>query len=95
VGLFLLEAGADPKALKTISALEASLAYDALRWRQAQRTLAAKPKPSAQPAKAPVKPAAAAPVRSSEQRHVQQLEQRFARTGSREDAAALLIAKGL
>jgi hypothetical protein len=95
LGVFLLQAGADPNELRTISALETSLAYDAMRWRQAQKTLAAKPRPSAQPAKAPVKPAAAAPVRTSDQRRVQQLEHRFAQTRSREDAAALLIAKGL
>lgn len=97
VGKFLLEAGIPPEAVQGISATELAIARDAMLWRRAQaeaRTAAAKPKQPQAPVKAPpaVKAAAAAPQRTSQQRRAEQLQGRLSRTGSIDDAVALLQA---
>lgn len=93
---FLGERGIPQDAISQISAVELSLAHDAMRWREAQAALKAKPalKPAlAVAAKSPVRPAAAIPQASS-QRTATQFANRFAQTRSIEDAVALLMAKG-
>lgn len=95
---YLSTRGIPKEAIDQISAVELSLAYDAMRWREAQTKLAAPPKPKppvpAAP-RAPVRPVAAAAQPSSPQRDAQRIQNRFAQTGSREDAVALIVAKGL
>lgn len=93
VGKFLVSAGLPPEALGNISATELSIAYDAYRYRQAKLAVAAKPKAPAPPARPPVKAAAAAPVRTSQQRSVEQLRGKLARSNDPvADAVALLQA---
>src|SRR6185503_16621304 len=62
LGNWLVKTGVNPQVLKNLSALETSLAYDAMRWRNAQakaKTLASQPKqPAAQPMRQSVKPTA-------------------------------------
>lgn len=93
---FLVDRGIPTDAIAQISAVEMSLAHDAMRWREAQATLKAPktPKPVAAPAgRAAVRPAAAQP-QSSPQRTATVAANRFAQTRSPEDAIALLLAKG-
>lgn len=98
VGRFLLQTGIEQDQLRWISASEMALAYDAMRYRQLQakaKSELAKPKnkPVA-PAKPALKPAASQGG-DSQQRDQQRLQNRFAQTKSREDAVALILAKGL
>lgn len=90
VAKYMVEKGVDPDSIKYISAAEMSIAYDAMRWRDAQATLKAAPpkKPTAPAPKAPVRPAAAAPQTST----TGTAAKRFAQTRSVEDAVALLMA---
>lgn len=99
VGQFLLTQGIPAEALGTISAAELSLAYDAMRWREHQakaKQAAANPKPIAPPkvpASPAVKAAAAPPVRTSQQRSVEQIRGRLARSNDPvADGVALLQA---
>lgn len=68
LGKFLVSTGVPPESLRHMSALETSIAYDAMRWREAQAQAKAKssaPKPVPKPAAVP-KPtvrATAAPAR--------------------------------
>lgn len=92
---FLTEIGLRPEQIADAGALELSLAYDAMRYRQgkqaAKAALApAKPQPVA--AKPAVRPAAGQ-TQSSSQRSAQQIQNRFAQTRSVDDAVALLLAK--
>lgn len=91
---YLIEAGVDRDSLKNISAAEMSIAYDAMRWRQAQARLKAGPTPKPVPAAkpAPARPAAAQ-SQTPTQRSAQQIANRFAQTKSFDDAVALLLAK--
>jgi hypothetical protein len=96
VTTYLVGQGIEPEALRNISATEMVLAHKAMLWDQAQTALKAAPKPTPKPAPkpAPVRPAAAQPG-TSQQRATQTLERRFAQTKNREDAVALILAKGL
>lgn len=91
VGKFLMDRGVEPDAIRQISASEMSIAYDAMRWREAQAAMKAapKPKPAAVP-KATVRPSASAPQSSP----ARLAANRFAQTRSVDDAVALLLAKG-
>ncbi len=93
VAQFLLDQGAHPHQLSRITAAEAALAYDALRWRQAQARLAARPRAAA-PSSPTVKPTASAPETSPRQRQAQSALQRLAQSGSLEDAVAYLKSRG-
>lgn len=92
---FLSEQGATPEDLKYLPAWAAALAFDAYRYRNAKAAATAPravPKP---PVKAAVIKPAAGQALNSNQRSLQQLQNRFSQTKSREDAVALIIAKGL
>lgn len=92
VATFLLKNGATQTDLENLPAWAAALALDAFKYRNAQAAASA-PKPKA-PAKPILKPAAGQ-AQSPSQRSATQLQNRFAQTASREDAVALLLAKGL
>lgn len=92
VATFLLKNGATQTDLENLPAWAAALALDAFKYRNAQ-AVASAPKPKA-PAKPILKPAAGQ-AQSPSQRSATQLQNRFAQTASREDAVALLMAKGL
>lgn len=110
VGRDLLERGVPAKALESISAIELAVAYDAMRWRQAQATAGkAAPKPSGQPqtqqtktppapaartGPAPMRPTASAAARPTQNRVVAQADARFRQTGEVDDLVAKLVAKG-
>ncbi|WP_454762347.1 hypothetical protein [Caulobacter segnis] len=99
LGEYLVSQGIPSDNLGDIGAVEMTIAHKAMLWDQAQAQAKAKTtvvplKPKTQPAKtvAPV----AAPARvNSQQREVDRLSNRFNQTKSREDAHALLMAKGL
>lgn len=62
LGKFLIGSGIQPDNLARITAAEAAIAYDAMRWRQSQakaKELAAKPKSAPPPQKPASKPSAA------------------------------------
>jgi len=92
---FLAEKGIPSDAITRISAVEMSLAHDAMRWREAQAALKApkppKPAPVAQQ-RAAARPAAAQ-AQASPQRTATQVANRFAQTRSVDDAVALLLAR--
>lgn len=90
VAQHLLSMGIAPEALKTISAAEMAIAYDAYLYRQAKAGLAATPKTKPAPVKPVVKPAAAA----APQNRTSQAANRFAQTRSVDDAVALLLSRG-
>lgn len=98
VGEFLLSRGVSAEALGMITAEELSIAYDAMRWREHQakaKQAAANPKPIAPKAapSPPVKAAAAPPVRTSQQRSIEQIRGRLARSNDPvADGVALLQA---
>jgi hypothetical protein len=93
VGRFLIEQGFAEDVLRDISAVELALAHDAMKWREAQRKTSAQAKapPKPQPAPRPV------PVRGagvpSKGRELQGLETRLTKSGSLDDAVALLVAR--
>lgn len=94
VGTFLVQQGYTAEQLKWIGASDLAIAYDAMRYRALQdkaRAELTKPKP-AKPAPPAVKPAAAQP-RTSQQRSVEQIRARLNKTGSIDDAVALLEAR--
>jgi hypothetical protein len=90
VAQHLLSMGIAPEALKTISAAEMAIAYDAYLYRQAKAGLTAVPKPKPTPAKPVVRPAAAAPP----QNRTTNAANRFAQTRSVDDAIAVLLSRG-
>jgi hypothetical protein len=93
---FLLERGLPPEQIRNAGALELSLAYDAMRFRQNQAKAKAslvapvKKPVAARPTVAP----GAAQSQSPTERTAQQVRNRFAQTRSVDDAVALLLAKG-
>lgn len=98
---FLRGLGIPDDAITRISAIEMSLARDAMEFRKLKASgAAAATKPAAKPATTPPKPArrsasaptAAPPVRSTQQRTIEAVRNRFAQTGSTDDAIALLRA---
>ena len=92
---FLLAAGLDRDAIKDISAIEMALARDAKLWREAQAALRTPPKPKPAPVapKAPVRPAAAAQVRTTQMRSLEQHQARLEKSGDVMDAVRLLQAR--
>lgn len=95
---YLKADGIPAEAVAQISAREMRIARKAMLWDRAQAALKAPktPTPAALAApRAPVRPVAAAAQPSSPQRDAQRIQNRFAQTGSREDAVALIVAKGL
>ena len=91
----LMQEGIPTQALRVISATELKLAYEAWCWRQLQ----ARPKPKpvvAQPkAKGPALKPSSAPQAVTKTRTVREVEARLAKTGSVDDAVALLKARGI
>lgn len=88
----LIERGADPRLLETMSADAISVAWDAYQFRRLKAGAKPQAKPAQAAAKPVVKPTGSVPVRSP-QMQVQQASNRFAQTRSVEDAIALLNAK--
>lgn len=84
--------GFDEKALEGASAIELMFIEKAMKWDRAQASLAAKPKATPAPIKAPVKPAAKAP--SPAIRQADTAKNRFAQTRSVDDAVAWLVSRG-
>jgi len=90
---FLVGQGFPPERLALMSAREAAIAYDAMRWREAQAR--ARAQPQAKPAPAPrvtVKPTAAQGPRSTTTR-ADDAMRRLAKTGRIDDAVAFLNAR--
>lgn len=91
---WLVSRGIPQGAIAQISAAELSIAYDAMRWREAQAAVKAapKPKPAASAIKAPVRPAAAQ-AQPSSQRTATAVAQRFGQDPSVDNAVALLVSR--
>jgi hypothetical protein len=94
LGTFLLGMGFPADRIQQMSADEAAIAYDAMRWRQAQAKASelARKQP-AQQARPVVRPTAA-PQRSNSQRSADDAMKRLRSTGRVDDAVALLNARG-
>ena len=86
---YLMSRGASPEQLIGLNAEAIALFYDGMRYRQTKASLKA---PIAIPAKPGLRPAAAQPV-PSKTRTAQAVSERFARTGSVDDAIAMLNAR--
>lgn len=95
VGRFLTGMGIPQDQIAWITAPELSVAYDAMRWRQSQDTArkAVTARPASSPPTRPVRPAGSAP-RSSQQSAVETANRRLTKSGSIDDAVALLMLKG-
>jgi len=101
LGKFLISTGVPPESLRHMSALETSIAYDAMRWRAAQADARAKlsaPKAPAKPAAAPkptIRPTAS-PARSGSPQlaRLHALETAFEKNPSKANLEALLEAQG-
>ncbi len=94
LGSFLLGLGFPADRIQQMSADEAAIAYDAMRWRQAQaKASALAKKQPAQQARPAVRPTAS-PMRSPTQRSADDAMKRLRSTGRVDDAVALLNAKG-
>jgi hypothetical protein len=95
VAEFLVGLGIPQGALEGISALEAALAYDAMRFREGKAKLAPQAKPKAPPAPAPkvAAPSAAPPPRPTRQRAVEAAKSRLRESGRMDDALAVLRAR--
>lgn len=93
VGKFLMDSGVPAEQLRGISALEMSLAYDAMRYRAAKANLSQPKKPAA-PAKTLVKPSSAKAAVSPKKQGIANLQQRAFTSGSVDDMVALLDAEG-
>ncbi|WP_269715772.1 hypothetical protein [Caulobacter sp. NIBR2454] len=84
--------GLDPAAAAGASAINFILAEKAMLYDRAQAAAAKKPKPAPAPAKPAVRPSGT-PERTSQQRSVEQHAARLNKTGSVDDAVALLKAQ--
>ena len=94
LGRFLLGLGFPAERIQYLSADEAAIAYDAMRWRQAQsKAKALAKKQQTQPLRPPVKPTAAA-ARAFQSRSADDALRRLKSTGRVDDAIALLNARG-
>jgi len=92
---FLVGQGFPPVRLALMSAREAAIAYDAMRWREAQAKARAQQQSQSKPAPAPrvtVKPTAAQSPRSTTTRADDAMK-RLAKTGRIDDAVAFLNAR--
>lgn len=94
VATYLLSNGATKDDLASLPAWAAVLAHRAYLYDKAQAAAKTPPKPAPSPAKPVLKPSTAQSTPQSE-RTATQLANRFAQTGSREDAHALLLLKGI
>ena len=97
VARFLIDNGAEPQALADLGAAAISIAYDAMRYRAAETALKTRPPQAGQasarvPARAAIRPAASEPA-SAQTRGTQAAANRFAQSGSVDDAIALLNAR--
>ncbi len=93
LGTFLVREGFPPDRLALMSAKEAAIAYDAMRWRQAEAAAKNKVNKPAQPApRATVRPTAAQSARSSTTKADDAMK-RLARSGRIDDAVAFLNAR--
>lgn len=88
---FLVEAGVDRDQLHDLTGVALSLAYDAMQYRQAKAKLAKPPAPPP-PSRVNSGPSAT-PGRSSQERSIEQIQARLAKSGSIEDGMALLQAQ--
>jgi hypothetical protein len=88
---YLVDQGVDRSLISDLDARTISIAHKAMLWDQAQKSLARKPAPA--PARPALKPAAATQVRTP-QREAAAVKNRFAQTGSIDDAVAWLNARG-
>lgn len=93
LGKFLVERGFAADRINAMSAEEASIAYDAMRWRQAQAkaTTLSKTKPAPAPSAA-VRPTAAR-TGSTQSRSTADAASRLSKTGRIDDAVAVLNAR--
>lgn len=88
---FLIEQGVSHEQLPNISAMEMSLAYDAMRYRQLKAAPPkVAPKAPAPAARPPARPGAASPTPN----RASTAANRYAQTRSVDDAVALLMSKG-
>lgn len=100
VAQFLLDQGAHTtEDIERISAVEMSLAYDAMRFREGKAALRSATVKPAAPAPKPAPPRAAAPTAAAQaapprQRQVEIARANLNKTGSIDDAVALLLARG-
>jgi len=97
LGKFLIDSGVPPEAIRHISAQETAIAYDAMRWRQAQASAKAKTSAPPTPARQNTQPRpsvrpTASPARAPETARLKSLEGRFAQNPSIENLEALLNA---
>lgn len=90
---FLHTQGYQPDRLKHVSAHDLAIAYDAMRWRNAQANGAAALKPTPKPAAPAMRPTAT-PAGNSQQRTAAGAKGRFVQNPSVDNAVALLLAKG-
>lgn len=93
-----VERGIAPEQFRRASAVELSILYDAMRYREAEAkakdALAnpRAPRPASAPARPPVRPTAA-PRQTSQAQQIASLQGRFHQNPSKENAVALLLAK--
>ena len=94
LGKFLTSQGYTPEQIRFMSAHDASIAYDAMRWRDAEaKTRAlARAKPAARPSPAP-KPSALAATRTLPAKKTDEAFRRLTKTGRVDDAVAYLNAR--
>jgi hypothetical protein len=89
---FLTDQGFGDQQINSISAHEASIAYDAMRWRQAQAKAAAIPKKPAVPAQPATRPSAAVPQRNPTNARITELSKK--KNLSIDEATELMTLKG-
>lgn len=89
LGAYLVKQGAREQDLPNVGAFEMSIALKAMKFDELQ---ALKPTPQPKP-KAALRPAAAIPATPTKEREIQRLRNRFAQTGDRKDAVALMLAE--
>lgn len=87
LGAYLVKNGVAEQDLPNVGALEMSIALKAMKFDELH---ALKPTPKPQP-KGGVKSGAPPPATPTKEREIQRLRNRFAQTGSREDAVALML----
>lgn len=90
---YLLEQGFAADQLKDLPAAAINTAWKAQQYDLAKANLAAKPRPTPVPQRGNVRPTAAAETRTSQQRSIEQITARLAKSGSIDDAVALLQAQ--
>lgn len=100
VGKHLIERGYTPEELRGIGAKDMDVAYDAMRWRALQAKTQQAPKPGATPPRTttpqarPLRTSAGAGSAPSKSRAAQEAAARFSKSGSTDDAVALLLSRG-